>query len=90
MPSAPINDVNQALADPQATARGLLAETEHPHWGTVRQVGSPVRFGEQPVEHRRAAHRNEHQHDITAGLLGYPAERTAALEAAGAVGRQES
>ena len=90
VPSSPVNDVHQALADPQAAARGLLLETEHPHWGTVRQVGSPVRFGDQPVEHRRAPHRNEHQHEITADLLGYSPERVAELAAAGAFGEQGS
>lgn len=90
VPSSPINDVHQALADPQAAAPGLLVETEHPHWGTGRQVGSPVRFGDQPIEHRRAPHRNEHQHEITAGLLGYSAQRIAELTAAGAFGQTGS
>jgi len=90
VPSSPINDVGQALADPQAAARGLLLETEHPHWGTVKQVGSPVRFGEPRTDHRRAPHRNEHQDRITRDLLGYSAERVAELEAAGAFGQQGS
>jgi crotonobetainyl-CoA:carnitine CoA-transferase CaiB-like acyl-CoA transferase len=89
VPSSPINDVGQALADPQAAARGLLLETEHPHWGTVKQVGSPVRFGEPFTEHRRAPHRNEHQDDVTT-LLGYSPAKVAELAAAGAFGRQES
>ena len=89
VPSSPINDVGQALADPQAAARGLLLETEHPHWGTVKQVGSPVRFGEPFTEHRRAPHRNEHQDDVTS-LLGYSPAKVAELAAAGAFGRQES
>ncbi|GHE08957.1 CaiB/BaiF CoA transferase family protein [Klenkia taihuensis] len=90
VPSSPINDVGQALADPQAAARGLLLETEHPHWGTVKQVGSPVRFGPQRTDHVRAPHRNEHQDRITRDLLGYSAERVAELEAAGAFGQQGS
>jgi len=89
VPSSPINSVDEALADPQAAARGLLLETEHPHWGTVKQVGSPVRFGEPFTEHRRAPHRNEHQDDVTS-LLGYSPDKVAALTAAGAFGRQES
>lgn len=90
VPSSPINDVGQALADPQAAARGLLLETEHPHWGTVKQVGSPVRFGEPRTDHVRAPHRNEHQDRITHDLLGYSAERVAELAAAGAFGQQGS
>lgn len=87
VPSSPINDVGQALADPQAAARGLLLETDHPHWGTVKQVGSPVRFGEPFTEHRRAPHRNEHQDDVTT-LLGYSPDKVAALAAAGAFGQE--
>ena len=33
VPCAPVNDVAQALAEPQTIARGMIVETEHPHWG---------------------------------------------------------
>jgi crotonobetainyl-CoA:carnitine CoA-transferase CaiB-like acyl-CoA transferase len=47
VPSGPVNTVQQALADPQTAARELIVETEHPHWGTVRQLASPQR-GRRP------------------------------------------
>jgi len=45
IPSAPVNDVAAALADPQALARGSVVEAEHEHFGTVRTIASPLRVG---------------------------------------------
>ncbi len=49
VPSGPIQDVPAALSDPHTLARGVLAETEHPHHGTIRQPVTPVRVGEHPT-----------------------------------------
>ncbi|MCW2696547.1 MAG: L-carnitine dehydratase [Modestobacter sp.] len=86
VPSGPINDVAQAMAEPHTRARGLLVETEHPHFGTVTQVASPVRFGDEPPTYRRAPLRNEHFTEVVSGLLGYDPKRIAGLAAAGAFG----
>ncbi|MGW0808681.1 CaiB/BaiF CoA transferase family protein [Nonomuraea sp. NPDC002799] len=86
IPCGPINDVRQALDEPHTAARGLVVETSHPRYGAVRQLASPVRVGPEAVEHRRAPGRGEHGAEIVRELLGYPAERVAALTAAGAFG----
>ncbi|GAA2211649.1 CoA transferase [Nonomuraea monospora] len=86
IPCGPVNDVRQALREPHTAARGLVVETAHPRYGTVRQLASPVRVGQEPVEHRRAPGRGEHTEEVVRGLLGYPAERFAELRAAGAFG----
>lgn len=86
IPCAPINDVSQALTDEHTIARGLVVETEHPHWGTVRQVASPVRVGAEPVEHRRAPLRHEDAPYLLAEVLGYDESQVAALGDAGAFG----
>jgi crotonobetainyl-CoA:carnitine CoA-transferase CaiB-like acyl-CoA transferase len=88
VPCGPINDVAAALQDPQTAARGMLIETEHPHFGVVTQVASPVRVGPPRVEHRRAPTRDEDGQDILASLLGYDAARIEALERGGAFGEQ--
>ena len=49
VPSGPIQDVPAALSDPHTLARGVLAETEHPHHGTIRQPVTPVRVGDHPT-----------------------------------------
>lgn len=89
VPSGPINDVAQALTEPHTLARGLLVETEHPTFGEVRQVASPVRFGSEPKQYRRAPLRNEHFDEIVRDL-GYSTERVAELTDQGAFGKLTS
>lgn len=43
VPCAPVNDINAALADKQALARGAVVSYEHPALGEVRTVASPYR-----------------------------------------------
>ncbi|WP_064076096.1 CaiB/BaiF CoA transferase family protein [Prescottella equi] len=86
VPSGPINDVAQAMAEPHTLARDLIVETTHPVYDTVRQLASPVRFGAQRPEYRRAPSRNEHFNEILSGELGYDAERISQLTAQGAFG----
>ncbi|MFE3449007.1 CaiB/BaiF CoA transferase family protein [Nonomuraea sp. NPDC059194] len=86
IPCGPVNDVRQALAEEHTTARDLVVETEHPRYGTVRQLTSPVRVGAESVVHRRAPRRGEHFEEIVRGLLGYSPERVDELAAAGAFG----
>lgn len=86
VPCGPINDIAAGLQDPQTAARGMIVRTEHPRFGDVRQVASPVRVGEPRDDHRRAPLRNEHADEILSGLLGLSAERVAELAEAGAFG----
>jgi crotonobetainyl-CoA:carnitine CoA-transferase CaiB-like acyl-CoA transferase len=59
VPSARVNDVEEALRDPQAEARGAVVEYEHPTLGTVRQVASPLRLSGPEPPLRRAPFRGE-------------------------------
>ncbi|HET6346878.1 MAG TPA: CoA transferase, partial [Myxococcota bacterium] len=45
VPCGSIDDVPQALAHPQAAARGLIVEQSHPTAGKVRSVATPVASG---------------------------------------------
>lgn len=76
----------EAPEDPQAGARQLVIETEHPRSGTVRQIATPTRVGLGPQAHRRAPRRNEDQAHVLEGLLGYGREQAAEIRAAGAFG----
>ena len=88
VPCAPVNDIGEALDDPQAQARGIVVETSHPRFGAVRQVASPLRVGDAHSDgHRRAPMRNEDFGYVVRELLGYDAERVGALDQAGAFGR---
>lgn len=86
VPSGPVNSVAAALADPQAAARQLIVETEHPRFGTVRHVANPVRVGPPADAQRRGPRRNEDADYVLGELLGYPPERIGELRLAGAFG----
>ena len=90
VPSAPVNDVASALDDPQVHARGGIVATDHAVLGTVRQVASPLRLGDEvPME--RAPARGEHTESVLGEVCGYSGERIDELAAAGVFGnRKES
>jgi crotonobetainyl-CoA:carnitine CoA-transferase CaiB-like acyl-CoA transferase len=84
VPSGPVNSVPEALADEHTIARDLVVETEHPRFGTVRQVRSPVRVGDERPTYRRAPQRNEDVDYVLREVLGYDAERTERLRGSAA------
>ncbi|KHL15809.1 crotonobetainyl-CoA:carnitine CoA-transferase CaiB-like acyl-CoA transferase [Mumia flava] len=88
IPCGPVNDVPQALREEHTAARGLVVETEHPRYGTLRQVASPVRVGSEPPTYRRAPRRNEDADHVLGSIAGYDAERIASLADAGAFGTE--
>lgn len=90
VPCGPVNSVADALKDPQAEARGMIVETEHPRFGSVRQVKSPVRVGNHGMRPRRAPRRNEDAPYVLEGLLGYDASLIAELASGGAFGNVDA
>jgi crotonobetainyl-CoA:carnitine CoA-transferase CaiB-like acyl-CoA transferase len=88
VPCARVNDVAAALEDPQALARGAVVELEHPVLGTVREVASPLRLGDE-VPAVRAPFRGEHTESVLAEVCGYSRGQIDALAAAGVFGDQQ-
>lgn len=86
VPCAPVNDVRQALADPQVLARDMIVEVEHPEFGTLREVRSPVRTEGEIRQPRRAPRLGEHTDSILRDVLGYRDGTIARLRSAGAIG----
>jgi len=87
IPCGPINDVAQAMLEPHTIARNLIFETEHPRYGTIKNLASPVKVGNEAVAHRRAPQRNENFDEVMSGLLKYSPEKIASLGDAGAFGK---
>lgn len=86
VPCGPVNSVAQALRDPHTLARGMVVETEHPYFGTVRQVASPLRVGASAERvHRRGPRRGEDAGYVLRELLGYDESRIERLTGQGAV-----
>lgn len=71
VPCGPVNTVPEALADAQTEARGMIIETEHPRFGTVRQVRSAVRIGDSVPDYRRAPQLNEDYDYVLRDVLHY-------------------
>ncbi len=44
VPCGPINDVAQALADPQVASRNMVVTAEDPDVGPLRMAGNPIKF----------------------------------------------
>lgn len=86
VPCAPVNDVRQALADPQVLARNMIVEVEHPEFGTLREVRSPVRTEGEIRQPRRAPRLGEHTDSILRDVLGYGDGTIARLRSAGVIG----
>lgn len=55
VPAGPILSVGEMHDDPQARARDMVVEVEHPVAGSVRTIGQPVKFSHTPGGVRRAA-----------------------------------
>lgn len=51
MPCAPINDFEQALADPQVKARSIETAIALHDGATFRTIASPLRFSETPLDY---------------------------------------
>ncbi|MCD9198703.1 CaiB/BaiF CoA transferase family protein [Aeromicrobium wangtongii] len=88
IPCGPINDVEAALKDEHTIARNLIVETEHPRFGTVKQVASPVRVGNETPEYRRAPQRNEDFDYVLRELAGFDDDAVEKLSADGAFGKR--
>ncbi|MDH3189909.1 MAG: CoA transferase [Acidimicrobiia bacterium] len=90
IPCAPISTVGEALRDDHTKARGMIVETDHPIWGTVKQVASAIKVGDMStVPHRRAPELNEDADYVLRDLLRYDASQVDHLAAEGAFGPVE-
>ena len=83
IPSGPIHDLPDVLADPHVAARGLVHEL--PLDGDLlRLVGPPVQFAERPAKVRTPPpHLGEHTEAVLGELLGMDAAQVAELRAEG-------
>jgi formyl-CoA transferase len=71
VPCGPINSIAQALADPQAIARGIRIDLPHSTAGTVPLVGMPIRMsGSGPAYLRPPPLLGEHTDEVLRELAG--------------------
>ena len=85
IPCAPIHTVAEALADDHTLARGMVVHTDHPRYGRMRSVASPVRVGPRPASARRAPMLGEHTETLLREI-GYDDAKIDDARTAGAFG----
>ena len=87
VPATPINNLAEVLADPQADARGLVWEQEHPKLGVVPLAANALqhmsRTPARPSSHPPLL--GEHSRTLLAAELGLGADEIDALEADGVI-----
>ncbi len=66
----PINDLAQALADPQVRHRRMQMEVPHPLSGTTPLIANPMRFSDATIDHQAPPTLGQHNREILQGLLG--------------------
>ena len=79
--TAPINEVEDVVVDPQIRHNRMIVSTRHPVLGTVDVTGVPIRFYGTPCEVRRhAPMQGEHSREVLAELGYDDAQVTALIE----------
>ncbi|GAC1496523.1 MAG: CoA transferase [Bradyrhizobium sp.] len=85
VPCGPVNNMLQALADPQTLARDMVVEVEHSSLGKVKTLGLPIKFSQTPGKVRTGAPRYGQHTAAVLGAYGFDADEIAALQAEGAI-----
>jgi crotonobetainyl-CoA:carnitine CoA-transferase CaiB-like acyl-CoA transferase len=88
VPAGPVHSIGEALSHPQALARDMVVELDHPVAGKTRAIGAPIKFSDTPCSvTRHAPSLGEHTREVLAEH-GYTEAQIDALIAGGAALQQ--
>ena len=88
VPAAPVNNVDNAFAEPPVAEREMIVEYDHPQVGKVRLPGNPIKMdGMGETISNPAPMLGEHTDAILKSLLHLSAQEIATLRESGAVGQ---
>jgi crotonobetainyl-CoA:carnitine CoA-transferase CaiB-like acyl-CoA transferase len=86
IPCAPVNDLAQALSDPQVLARNMVVEVPHPLGGSARMPGNPIKLSETHEDRFTPPPLlGQHTREVLQGLLGKSADQLAELARQGII-----
>jgi crotonobetainyl-CoA:carnitine CoA-transferase CaiB-like acyl-CoA transferase len=86
VPSAPVNTVDRALADPQVQHRDMVVTTHHSDGDTMQLLGNPIKLSRTPGEtYEWPPDLGGHTRSVLQDLLGMAPDEVSALEASGAI-----
>jgi crotonobetainyl-CoA:carnitine CoA-transferase CaiB-like acyl-CoA transferase len=84
VPAGPVHSIGEALSHPQALARDMVVELDHPVAGKTRAIGAPIKFSDTPCSvTRHAPSLGEHTREVLAEH-GYTEAQIDALIVGGA------
>jgi crotonobetainyl-CoA:carnitine CoA-transferase CaiB-like acyl-CoA transferase len=84
IPCAPVNDLQTAYAELAETSPSMVQKIGHPALGELSQIGVPFRFSAASGDIRRPPPMlGEHTDEVLRDLLGWDAERIAAVHRVG-------
>ena len=82
VPCGPVSSLTEALQAPGLEESGTIVEVDHPQFGRVREVNTPIRFEGRREQHRRAPELGEDTQAVLREDLAYSEERIAELRQA--------
>ena len=86
VPAAPIQRVDQVLADEQVRYRGMVTHVDHPVHGRVPTLGTPLKIdGELTLAVQPPARLGQHTDDVLRDVAGFDAARIDALRRSGVI-----
>lgn len=85
IPIAPVNSLDEALADTQFAERGMIVKSTHPVMGDIKMAGSPFKTPGVLSDVLPAPRLGEHTDQVLRVLLGYSPEAITALRQTGAI-----
>lgn len=91
IPSAPVNSVAEALADPQIAHRRMVRKVPHTLGGEIRVLGNPIKFSRSAENKFRSPPTlGRHTESVLRQTLGYTTAQIESLRQQGAFGHQSA
>ena len=83
---APMQDLMEAMHDPQVRANDFIVTVDHPTHGPYETLATPLKFSESEVKPRGAApEMGQHTEQVLVDELGYSWEEIESLREDGAI-----
>ena len=85
VPAGPVNTIEEVFKEPQLSAREMLVDVEHPVFGTLKELASPIKIKGVTQRKEPAAGLGENTDDILKNFLKYDDEKIEKLKEKGAI-----
>ncbi|MRG84838.1 CaiB/BaiF CoA transferase family protein [Salinibacillus xinjiangensis] len=79
VPIAPVNTVKEALEDPFIKERDMIVEYQHPTFGLLKMLGTPIKVKNYKPEYQAGPAMGEHNDEVLGELLNLDSDIIEAL-----------